>query len=179
VPPVCSNCGAGDFVWANDLKTGGAIGGGTLSLRSRGELSLGTRICRSCGHADLFLKDPSILHAPHTWRPGEFVPIQTKTEPATHPGHGSHHATSPTAPTPPSPTPAEPILPQPLPPTVAESPPPPPPEPSPGMTESAPADVPAPADAPPATEGEAPAKRPARRRSSRNRSSETPPPPPE
>ncbi len=60
VPPVCSNCGANDFVWANELKTG-SIGGGTLSLRSRGELSMGTRICKSCGHADLFLKDPAIL----------------------------------------------------------------------------------------------------------------------
>jgi hypothetical protein len=82
VPPVCSNCGASDFVWANELKTG-SIGGGSLSLRARGELPMGTRICRSCGHADLFLKDPSILRMPHTWKPGEFVPIAPRAAPAT------------------------------------------------------------------------------------------------
>lgn len=92
--PVCNNCGASDFVWANDLKTGG-IGGGSLSLRSRGELSLGTRICRACGHADLFMKDPSILRMPHTWKPGEFTPIASKPGPA-------HHAAAPAA----TPTPA-------------------------------------------------------------------------
>ena len=100
--PTCSNCGASDFVWANDLKTGG-IGGGSLSLRSRGELSLGTRICRSCGHADLFLKDPSILRQPHTWKPGEFTPITSKPAngPAPHSGPAS---TAPSA-TPPPPPP--------------------------------------------------------------------------
>jgi len=72
--PVCSNCGGSDFVWAENLRTG-TIGRGTLSLRSGGELALGTRVCRGCGHADLFVKDPTILRQPHTWRPGEFVPI--------------------------------------------------------------------------------------------------------
>ncbi len=71
---VCSNCGANDFVWAENLKTG-TIGRGILSLRSGGDLSLGTRVCRGCGHADLFVKDPTVLRQPHTWRPGEFVPI--------------------------------------------------------------------------------------------------------
>ncbi len=80
MPPSCTNCGGSDFVWVNDLKTG-SIGGGSLSIRSRGELSLGTRICRGCGHADLFLKDPSILRMPHTWRPGEFVPITPRPAP--------------------------------------------------------------------------------------------------
>jgi hypothetical protein len=123
VPPVCSNCGANDFVWANELKTG-SIGGGTLSLRSRGELSMGTRICKSCGHADLFLKDPSILRQPHTWRPGEFVPIPAPPAPA---AHHSHHTESapvmpaPTAPiTPPTPAPIDPT------PAPATMPPPPP-----------------------------------------------------
>ncbi|MGC2204658.1 MAG: hypothetical protein WA719_01855 [Thermoplasmata archaeon] len=132
MPPVCSNCGAGDFVWANELKTG-TIGGGTLSLRSRGELSMGTRICRGCGHADLFLKDPAILRMPHVWRPGEFVPIPSS------PGHHSPHGSepkppeSPAAPTPPPvaaptppPPPVEPMLPPPpSPPMVVETPPPP------------------------------------------------------
>ncbi|HEY1198321.1 MAG TPA: hypothetical protein VGG32_06305, partial [Thermoplasmata archaeon] len=95
--PVCSNCGASDFVWANDLKTGG-LGGGSLSLRARGELSLGTRICRACGHADLFMKDPSILRMPHTWRPGEFTPITPR--PASPPTHHAAHPTPETAPAP-------------------------------------------------------------------------------
>src|SRR5271156_567624 len=101
VPPVCSNCGASDFVWANELKTG-SIGGGSLSLRARGELSMGTRLCRSCGHADLFLKDPSILKMPHTWKPGEFVPIPSRPVPTSPPsapqphpaGHGQVSAPS-------------------------------------------------------------------------------------
>ncbi|MCI4323416.1 MAG: hypothetical protein L3K03_05275 [Thermoplasmata archaeon] len=73
--PVCTNCGSTDFVWAGELKTGGKISPGNLSLRGGGELPLGTRICRACGHADLFLRDVTILKAPHHWRPGEFVPI--------------------------------------------------------------------------------------------------------
>ncbi|MGA7649366.1 MAG: hypothetical protein WBW40_01480, partial [Thermoplasmata archaeon] len=106
--PVCSNCGATDFVWANDLKTGG-LGGGSLSLRARGELSLGTRVCRACGHADLFLKDPSILRMPHTWKPGEFTPITPR--PSNAPSHHAGHPASTAAPaappaTVPAPTPA-------------------------------------------------------------------------
>lgn len=58
--PVCVNCGGGDFLWLDTLRTGG-FGNKTLSLRSKGALPLGTRICRGCGHADLFLKDPSVL----------------------------------------------------------------------------------------------------------------------
>jgi hypothetical protein len=121
VAPVCSNCSGTDFVWANELKTG-MTGGGSLSIRARGDLPLGTRICRSCGHADLFLRDISILHQPHLWRPGEFIPIVAKSsaKPVT------HHAPEPTpvaaaAPpeAPPAPTP------------VAPPPPPPPPEPAP------------------------------------------------
>src|SRR5580658_7414844 len=120
VAPVCSNCGASDFVWANDLKTG-SIGGGTLSLRSRGELSIGTRICRSCGHADLFLKDPSILKMPHTWKPGEFVPIPA---PAAH--HGEKKTEAPYAPAP-SVSPPPPPSPPAPPPSLSPAPPPPPP----------------------------------------------------
>jgi hypothetical protein len=101
VAPTCSNCGAGDFVWANELKTGN-LSGGTLSLRSRGEIPLGTRICRTCGHADLFLRDLTILHQPHTWRPGEFVPITPKpSAPKPAPTHA--HAHPPAAPPPPPP----------------------------------------------------------------------------
>jgi len=125
--PVCSNCGASDFVWANDLKTGG-LGGGSLSLRSRGELSLGTRICRACGHADLFLKDPSILRMPHTWKPGEFTPITPR--PAAHHAAAAPYVTAPppapVAPAAPPPPPAPPSEPPPPPPLA--SPPPPPPE---------------------------------------------------
>ena len=108
VPPVCSNCGASDFVWANDLKTGGGLGGGTLSLRARGELAMGTRICKSCGHADLFLKDPSILRMPHTWKPGEFVPIPAAPSPSAH--HGHHAAESDTPVTPPASSPPPPAI---------------------------------------------------------------------
>jgi hypothetical protein len=104
VPPTCSNCGANDFVWANELKTG-MTGGGTLSLRSRGEIPFGTRICRTCGHADLFLRDLAILRQPHNWRPGEFVPITPKPAPAKPP---AAHAHPPPAPAPPPPPPEAP-----------------------------------------------------------------------
>ncbi len=154
--PVCSNCGGGEFVWVNDLRTG-SIGRGSLSIRSGGELSLGTRICRGCGHADLFLKDPSILRMPHQWRPGEFVPI---------PGR-------PSSPPPPSPSPTSPSTPAPVPP-----PPEPVPAPAPPPVAEAP---PAPPDAPPTESGStvateeptppaetpAPAKKPARRRAAK------------
>ncbi|HTZ61245.1 MAG TPA: hypothetical protein VMC82_01175 [Thermoplasmata archaeon] len=150
MPPVCSNCGASDFVWANELKTG-SIGGGTLSLRSRGELAMGTRICKACGHADLFLKDPSILRQPHTWRPGEFVPIPSSSA---HSGHHSTPASAPAAPPVPMPAPSNPAPPMtPSPPIVAPPPPPPPP--------------PDPAGAPPADDpgtSEAAARKSTRRR---------------
>jgi hypothetical protein len=117
VPPTCSNCGASDFVWANELKTG-MTGGGTLSLRSRGEVPLGTRICRTCGHADLFLRDLAILHQPHTWRPGEFVPIVPKAAVPKPPVAHAH----PTPP--PSPPPPPPAAPAPTPTPYALTPPP-------------------------------------------------------
>ncbi|MCI4324682.1 MAG: hypothetical protein L3K00_02180 [Thermoplasmata archaeon] len=117
MPPTCSNCGASDFVWANELKTG-MTGGGTLSLRSRGEVPLGTRICRTCGHADLFLRDLAILHQPHTWRPGEFVPITPKAAPAK-PAAPHVHPTPP-----PSPPPPPPAAPAPAPTPYALTPPP-------------------------------------------------------
>jgi hypothetical protein len=91
---VCSNCGGNDFVWAENLKTGG-IGRGGLSLRSGGELAIGTRVCRGCGHADLFVKDPTVLRQPHTWRPGEFVPIPPRTPAPARPASPSAPPTSP------------------------------------------------------------------------------------
>ncbi len=94
--PVCSNCNGTDFVWANELKTG--VTGASLSLRARGEVPLGTRICRTCGHADLFLRDISILHQPHNWRPGEFVPIVAKS--SAKPSHTSHAGAPPPPPPP-------------------------------------------------------------------------------
>lgn len=116
--PVCSNCGHNEFVWAGELKTGGRLGAGPLSLRLGGELPLGTRICRECGHADLFLKDVSVLKTPHTWKPNEFVVIAAPPPEA----RASSPAPSPRATPPPVPVP------------VAASPPPPPappPEPAP------------------------------------------------
>ncbi len=92
---VCSNCGGSEFLWADAVRTG-FVGRGKLALRSRGELQLGTRICRSCGHADLFLRDPQILKEPHRWKDGEFRP---------------HH--SPTIAPPPAPSPASPPNPTP------------------------------------------------------------------
>ncbi|HEV2449863.1 MAG TPA: hypothetical protein VGU43_05605 [Thermoplasmata archaeon] len=112
--PVCTNCGSTDFVWAGELKTGGRLSAGQLSLRHGGELPLGTRICRTCGHADLFLRDTRILQAPHEWKPGEFVPIRTQPTP------GANPPSRPVAPAPPAPMP----LPDPAP---ALAPPPPPP----------------------------------------------------
>jgi hypothetical protein len=180
VAPICSNCGATDFVWANDLKTG-TLGGGGLSLRSRGELALGTRICRACGHADLFLKDPAILRMPHTWRPGEFVPITpAPTPPATHHPSGPAHSPSTSTPStsthagvpPATPTPPPPPSHAPAP-TEPSTPPPPPELPATtGPMENRDADTPPPADAPsaPSSSGEesgAPAATP--KRSSRRR----------
>jgi hypothetical protein len=149
VAPVCSNCNGSDFVWANELKTG--MTGASLSLRSRGEVPLGTRICRTCGHADLFLRDISILHQPHNWRPGEFVPIVPKS-------------TGPKAPTP---APSTPSAPPSMPPPP---PPPPPPEPEPVPEPPAPAaagDAAAPAA--PAAE-ESPKPKASRRRSAKPKS---------
>jgi hypothetical protein len=173
VAPVCVNCGASDFVWVNDIKTG-SIGGGTLSLRSRGELALGTRICRSCGHADLFLKDPTILRMPHTWRPGEFVPIPARapSPPANHP---------PAAPTPAPASPRAATAPPSPPIPTGPAPPPPPPEmkpaaPSPSppapptLAPASPSPSPTEATAPVAEAGPGPSpagKRPARRRTSK------------
>jgi len=146
VAPTCSNCGGNDFVWANDLKTG-MTGGGTLSLRPRGEIPLGTRICRTCGKAELFLRDLTILHQPHAWRQGEFIPIPVKPRPAP-------PEQPPSPPPPPAPEPVStPVAPPPPPPEV-------PPSPEP---ETAPAAEPAPApetSAPssPAETAEAPAE---------------------
>ena len=89
--PTCGNCGGVEFVWANEVKTGHA--GGGLSLRPKGEVPIGTRICKGCGHADLFLHDLELLRKPHLWMPGEFFPIS-----------GTKPAESP----PPMPTPAPP-----------------------------------------------------------------------
>ncbi|HYK93390.1 MAG TPA: hypothetical protein VEY07_05035 [Thermoplasmata archaeon] len=132
--PTCTNCGGTDFVWANELKTGGGMsGGGTLSLRPRGEIPLGTRICRACGHAELFLRDLTLLHQPHTWRAGEFIPIVPKSKPAT-PEHHGHSAPPPPPPPPPEPTPVE-AMPVESPPSPPAAPPAPEPEPSPVAVE--------------------------------------------
>jgi hypothetical protein len=145
VAPVCSNCNGTDFVWANELKTG--MTGASLSLRARGEVPIGTRICRTCGHADLFLRDISILHQPHNWRPGEFVPIVAKPA-APKPPHSSHTATAPLPPPPPAPPapPSPPIMAPPEPPQ-------PPTPPAPAMEETA---EPPAADLSLSTEGPAP-----------------------
>ncbi|HZY70018.1 MAG TPA: hypothetical protein VFF67_03450 [Thermoplasmata archaeon] len=154
VAPTCSNCGASDFVWANELKTG-LTGGGTLSLRPRGEIPLGTRICRACGHADLFLRELGVLHQPHLWRPGEFIPIAPKGS-ATGPSHHSSHAPAkPAAPAPIAPPPLPPA--PPIAPPVPIAAPPPPPPPPPPAPEPAPASPPMPEEpepvpAPPAAE---------------------------
>ncbi len=203
--PVCSNCGATDFVWANDLKTGG-LGGGSLSLRSRGELSLGTRICRACGHADLFLKDPSILRMPHTWRPGEFTPITPRpaASPAHHPGHSATapapapaakpvEAPAPPTPPPPPPPPPEatPRAPPPAPPAREHTPTPswtlpvrvlptaPPPPPPPAESPPLPPEMTVPPPPPPESPPPAaePAKRPRRRRSPKGKDGDTVAPP--
>ncbi len=159
--PVCSNCGSTDFVWAENLKTG-TIGRGTLSLRSGGELAIGTRVCRGCGHADLFVKDPTVLRQPHTWKPGEFVPIPHR------PPADPRPATPTPSPSVPTPAPG-PVAPEPSPPASPAvepvgSPP----------TEggAAPADAaPAPTEAPSASR----AKRPARRKNTKAKSGETNP----
>ena len=116
--PVCSNCGGNDFVWADNLRTG-TIGRGALSLRAGGELALGTRVCRGCGHADLFVKDPTILRQPHTWRPGEFVPIPPR------PGTSPRPSAPATPAAPGGPSPAAPMAPPaapPVPPSPAVTP---------------------------------------------------------
>jgi len=120
VAPLCSNCGGTEFVWANEVKTGST--GGSLSLRAKGEVPIGTRICKGCGHADLFLHDLSILHKPHLWMPGEFYPISgaKPAEPAPAPPAG------------PTPEPAPILAPAPELPVAPAPPPPPEPTPAPG-----------------------------------------------
>ncbi len=172
---VCSNCGASDFVWAENLKTG-TIGRGILSLRSGGELSLGTRICRQCGHADLFVKDPTILRQPHTWRPGEFVPIPPRASMGTRaPAPAAAAPAAPPAP----PTVAAPAPPPPPPPAVPSTVPP-PPVPPPEVTVPPPIAPAESATAPPQAPGTeagtpdpgAPStKRPPRKRASKSKSS--------
>ncbi|HEV2317467.1 MAG TPA: hypothetical protein VGV89_07835 [Thermoplasmata archaeon] len=173
--PTCSNCGGTEFLWAGELKTGGRFGQGPLSLRGGGELPLGTRICRSCGHADLFLRDVKILNAPHHWRPGEFVPISSPAPAKAHTAGHPHAPESPSTPTEPTPIAPSPSLPPPAPepPVVSE------PEPA-TAAESRPPPEPAPAEAAPSAPAsepttEAPAHKPAsRRRSSRSRKSAEP-----
>ncbi|HZY92354.1 MAG TPA: hypothetical protein VFG07_06245 [Thermoplasmata archaeon] len=163
--PTCTNCGGTDFVWANELKTGGMAGGGTLSLRPRGDIPLGTRICRTCGHAELFLRDLTLLHQPHTWRPGEFIPIVPKPKPAasTHHAHTPAAPEAPAAPAPPPPEPPAPGLPP-------EAPPPPPAPPEPEPTPLAtPASEPAPVAAPAEEESSPKPKGSARRRTTRSK----------
>jgi hypothetical protein len=77
--PKCSNCGASDFVWASRVRSG-LTGVGGLALRGRREGEIGTRVCRACGHADLFVRDLWLLQAPHLWKPGEFVPMTERPE---------------------------------------------------------------------------------------------------
>ncbi|MHB8351766.1 MAG: hypothetical protein ACYDFT_03615 [Thermoplasmata archaeon] len=95
--PICINCSGTEFVWAGELKTGGRFASGPLALRAGGELPLGTRICRSCGHAELFLRDVTVLQSPHHWRPGEFIPISAPAASA----HGHHRTHAPHEPAPP------------------------------------------------------------------------------
>jgi hypothetical protein len=140
VAPTCTNCSGNDFVWANELKTAAGMGGGGgLSLRPRGEVPLGARICRTCGHAELFLRDLALLHQPQSWKPGEFIPIPHKPRTAA-PAHHGHTTPEPAGVTPPlepAPTPATAPIPE------APSPPAPAPmEPEPAMP--APLDSPAP-----------------------------------
>ncbi|MFZ0830435.1 MAG: hypothetical protein WAN40_04790, partial [Thermoplasmata archaeon] len=94
--PKCTNCGSSDLVWAPEVKSG-TIGSGSISLRGRGELPLGARICRQCGHAELFLHDLSVVRNPSAWRPGEFTIIQAT-------GH-HHHGQGPAEGSAPAPTP--------------------------------------------------------------------------
>lgn len=165
--PTCTNCSGTDFVWANELKTGGVTGSGGLSLRSRGEIPLGTRICRTCGHAELFLRDLSVLHQPHNWKPGEFIPIPHRPKaapaaPAT-PPPAAEPAPLPATPMPPphSPPPMPPLTPAPATPAPLAT-----PEPA-AMAE--PASTPSGEDpAPPTGETEAKPKA-TRRRSSRSK----------
>lgn len=82
MPPVCTNCGSGEFVWTDDIYTG-TLAGGSISLRPRGQLSLGARVCRSCGMANFFLIDVSILRNPQAWAPGEFTVIRSRADPPT------------------------------------------------------------------------------------------------
>ena len=158
--PTCTNCNGTDFVWANELKTG-MTGGGSLSLRARGEIPIGTRICRTCGHAELFLRDLSVLHQPHTWRQGEFIPIPSKPKTEAAPRHSTPAPAAP-APAVPASSPAPPLLPAPDPPPAS----PPSPAPAPPSPPLDPAPVPVfelpPSEEPmPAPSGSSPEAEPA------------------
>jgi len=97
VAPTCSNCSGTEFVWANEVKTGTA---GGLSLRPKGEVPIGTRICKNCGHADLFLHDLDLLKKPHLWKPGEFYPISGKASSSSETSGSTARTPSPAPPTP-------------------------------------------------------------------------------
>lgn len=117
LPPKCSNCGGVEFVWANEIKTGHASGG--LSLRPQGEVPIGTRICKNCGHADLFLHNLDLLNKPHLWKPGEFFPISGMK--SVEPTPALAPALAPAAPAP-APDVAPPAAPAPVDPPVAPTP---------------------------------------------------------
>lgn len=109
--PTCSNCRGTEFVWAHSVKTGHGTSG--LSLRPGGEIPLGTRVCKSCGHADLFLHNLDILHQPHLWHPGEFVEIRSPPKPAEPAPVAAAPAPSATSPQPAPPAPAPSAMPTP------------------------------------------------------------------
>lgn len=94
--PVCTNCGSEEFLWTDAVRTG-SLTRSSLALRPGGELALGARLCRGCGHADLFVKDVAILRDPQRWSPGEFVVVP--------PGTPSHLVPPPWLEPPPPPRP--------------------------------------------------------------------------
>ena len=98
-PPKCTNCGGSDFVWANEVRAGSK----SISIRPRGEIMLGARICRACGSAEFFLHDTKILHEPVNWLEGEFVSIRPSPAPVA----PRSPPTTSAVPTPPIPQPTE------------------------------------------------------------------------
>jgi hypothetical protein len=64
--PACPHCGGNDFVWTNAVRAG-RFGRASVLLRSGRAVPLETRICRGCGHADLFVAEPGAVAPGDLW----------------------------------------------------------------------------------------------------------------
>lgn len=81
----CPKCRSPDVVWVNDLKTYKGTSPGVLCLYAgtiRSDGLFRAKVCRACGFAELFLKDPKFLvEPPHPLPEGYVTPTEEEPEP--------------------------------------------------------------------------------------------------